>query len=108
MKLWEIAHARSGDKGDTANIVVVCQTAKYWPLIEEYLVASRVQDHFEGVVRGDVVRYSIPHLHALNFVMKQALGGGVTRSLRLDIHGKGLASQLLDMDIPDVSGSGFQ
>ena len=83
MKLWDIAHSRTGDKGD------IC----------EKVTAEKVKEHFKGIVKGEVVRYELPNIHALNFVMYAALGGGVTRSLSVDMHGKGLSSYLLDMDI---------
>lgn len=67
------------------------------------MTADRVKAHFSKIVRGDVIRYALPNIAALNFVLNGALGGGVTRSLALDAHGKGLSSLLLDMDVPEVS-----
>ncbi|WP_114395801.1 hypothetical protein [Oleisolibacter albus] len=101
MKLRDIAHSRTGDKGDISNISVIAFDAKDYPLIEAYVTPERVKDLFAGVVHGQVVRYAIPSVGALNFVMQKALGGGVTRSLALDAHGKCLASALLNLDIPD-------
>ncbi|WP_029009486.1 AtuA-related protein [Azospirillum halopraeferens] len=101
MKLRDIAHSRTGDKGDISNISVIAFDEKDFPRIAAYVTPERVKEHFAGVVHGDVVRYAIPSIGALNFVMQKALGGGVTRSLALDAHGKCLASALLDLEIPD-------
>jgi hypothetical protein len=103
MKLREIAHSRTGDKGNTSNISVIAYEARHYPLLREQVTAERVKQLFSGIVDGDVVRYELPHIGALNFVMQRALGGGVTRSLSLDAHGKGLSSALLDMEIDDTS-----
>ena len=84
MKLREIAHSRTGDKGNTSNISVIAYDAKHYPLLREQVTSARVRAHFAGVVEGEVVRYELPNISALNFVMTQALGGGVTRSLALD------------------------
>ena len=100
MKLREIAHSRTGDKGNISNISVIVYDQKDYERVREYVTPERVRAHFKGIVNGDVVRYEIPTLGALNFVMQDALGGGVTRSLALDAHGKCLASALLAMDIP--------
>jgi hypothetical protein len=99
MKLREIAHARTGDKGETCNISLIAFDARDYPRLAEHATAARVQALFAGIVRGDVIRYELPHLGALNFVMSHALGGGVTRSLALDAHGKSLSSLLLDLEI---------
>ena len=101
MKLRDIAHSRTGDKGDTSNISVIAYNERNYPLIERLVTAARVKAHFGEIVRGEVQRYELPHLGALNFVLKGALGGGVTRSLALDAHGKSLSSALLDLDLPD-------
>ena len=101
MNLRDIAHARTGDKGDTSNISVIAFDAKDYGLLLEHVTAARVKEHFAGIVRGDVTRYELPKLAALNFVLQAALGGGVTRSLALDAHGKSLSSWLLDMAMPD-------
>lgn len=102
MLLREIAHSRAGDKGDMSNISVIAYRQEDYALLERTLTAERVRAHFAGVVHGEVVRHALPHLGALNFVMQQALGGGVTRSLALDAHGKCLGAALLAMEI-DVS-----
>ncbi len=101
MKLRDIAHSRTGDKGDISNISVIAYDRRNYGALEAWVTPERVKQHFTGIVRGEVTRYEIPSLGALNFVMQQALGGGVTRSLALDAHGKCLASALLDMEIPD-------
>jgi hypothetical protein len=101
VKLREIAHSRTGDKGNISNISVIAYDAKHYPVLLAQVTAARVKAHFAGVVEGEVVRYELPNLSALNFVMDQALGGGVTRSLALDAHGKSLSSALLDLDIVD-------
>ena len=88
MRLRAIAHSRTGDKGDTSNISVIAYDAKDYPLLERHVTAERVKEHFAEIVQGEVVRYALPGLGALNFVMRRALGGGVTRSLALDAHGK--------------------
>ncbi|MEA2759211.1 MAG: hypothetical protein QOH65_1824 [Methylobacteriaceae bacterium] len=101
MKLREIAHSRTGDKGNTSNISVIAYDERNYPLIERFVTAERVKAHFAEIVGGDVRRYELPRLGALNFVLRNALGGGVTRSLALDAHGKSLSSALLDLDLPD-------
>ena len=102
--LRELAHSRTGDKGDTSNISLIAYERADYPLLAQYVTAERVREHFAGIVRGDVMRYELPLLGALNFVMEGALGGGVTRSLALDAHGKSLSSALLSMEIPDEDG----
>ena len=97
----EVAHSRTGDKGDTSNISLIAYDAADYPLLARHVTAERVRAHFAGIVRGEVTRYELPRLGALNFVLQGALGGGVTRSLALDAHGKSLSSALLSMAIPD-------
>lgn len=99
MKLRAIAHSRTGDKGNISNISVIAFDPRHYALLTSQVTAARVRAHFAGIVEGDVVRYELPNIAALNFVMQQALGGGVTRSLALDAHGKSLSSALLDMEI---------
>ena len=101
MKVRELAHSRTGDKGNISNISVIAFDRKDYPKLSQALTAEAVRKHFGWVVKGDVVRYELPQLGALNFVMGQALGGGVTRSLALDPHGKCLSSYLLEFDLPD-------
>ena len=81
MKLWDIAHSRTGDKGNISNISLIAYDPKDYALLKERVTAERVKEHFKGMVKGEVVRYELPNIHALNFVMYAALGGGVTRSL---------------------------
>jgi hypothetical protein len=100
-RLRAIAHSRTGDKGDTSNISVIAYDPEDYPLLERHITAERVKAHFADLVRGAVVCHALPGLGALNFVMHGALGGGVTRSLALDAHGKCLASAILDLEIPD-------
>jgi hypothetical protein len=101
MKLGTIAHSRTGDKGDTANISVIAYDPSDYPHLEEHVTAELVRAHFADIVAGEVVRYTLPKIGALNFVLHRALGGGVTRSLALDAHGKCLSSAILDLEIPD-------
>ncbi len=99
MKLREIAHSRTGDKGNNATVSVIAHREEDYPLILETVTADRVKEHLSGIVKGEVDRYEMPQIGALNFVLHDALAGGVTRSLSLDIHGKSLSSLLLDMEI---------
>jgi hypothetical protein len=101
MRLRELAHARTGDKGDTSQISVIAYDEGDYAYLAEHVTAERVGAHFSAIVRGDVVRYELPGLGALNFVMDRALAGGVTRSLALDAHGKCLSSLLLELEVPD-------
>lgn len=103
MKLHEIAHARTGDKGDVSNISVIAYDPAHWPLIRDHVTPARVAAHFGSFATEDVSRYVLPQLCALNFVIRGALTGGVTRSLALDAHGKCLASVLLDMKIDNAT-----
>ena len=99
MKLQDIAIARSGDKGNRATLSVIARDPAHYPLLEQLLTAERVAAHYRGTVKGAVQRHTLPHLGALNFVLHNALGGGVTRSLALDAHGKCLASSLLSLPL---------
>lgn len=99
MKLREIAHSRTGDKGNISNISLIAWRPEDYSILAEQVTAERVKAWFGDIVQGKVIRYELPELGALNFVMHKALGGGVTRSLALDMHGKGLSSALLDMPI---------
>lgn len=103
MKLRDIAHSRTGDKGDTSNISVIAYDSRNYAHLLKHVTADRVKAHFANVVQGDVKRYELPQIGALNFVMDHTLGGGVTRSLALDAHGKSLSSALLDLELPDVA-----
>lgn len=99
MKLWDIAHSRTGDKGNISNLSLIVYNINDFQMVKEKITAEAVKEHFKDIVKGEVVRYELPQLGALNFVMQEALGGGVTRSLSLDKHGKSLSSFLLDMEI---------
>ena len=101
MKLRALAHSRSGDKGDISNIALVAYRADDYGRLVRQVTAERVRDHFGDVAQGEVTRYELPLIGALNFVLRGTLGGGVTRSLALDAHGKSLSSALLDLDLPD-------
>jgi len=99
MLLREIAHSRAGDKGNRSTISVIAYDLKDFPAIEKSITAERVRAHYAGIVKGRVERFVLPQLGALNFVLHDALGGGVTRSLALDAHGKCLSSAILTMSI---------
>ena len=99
MKLHELAHARTGDKGDISNISVIAYRPEDWPLLQERVTEARVAAHFGHADPAVVTRYVLPQLQAMNFVIRGALTGGVTRSLALDAHGKCLASVLLEMEV---------
>lgn len=99
MKLWDIAHSRTGDKGNISNLSLIVYDMEDYEKVKEKITDESVKEHFKDIVKGEVVRYELPQLGALNFVMYDALGGGVTRSLSLDKHGKSLSSFLLEMEI---------
>ena len=99
VKLIEVAHARSGDKGDTANVGLIARDPKYYPLLVEQVTAARVKQHFAGICLGEVERFEIPNLGALNFLLHHSLDGGGTVSLKTDAQGKTYSSALLRMEI---------
>lgn len=99
MKLKEIAHSRTGDKGNISNISLIAYDMKDYSLLKEKVTAERVKEYFYEICEGDVVRYCIDSIGGMNFVLDQTLGGGVTRSLALDKHGKALCMALLEMEI---------
>lgn len=101
MKLREIAHSRTGDKGNISNISVIAYKQEDYETIKKSVTPEKVKAYFAGIVKGQVVIYQLPNLWALNIVMYEALGGGVTRSLSLDTHGKSLSSLLMDMEIQE-------
>lgn len=101
MQLRQLAHTRCGDKGNTANVSVVAYDKADYPRLVRHLTAARVREHMAPHVRGDVERYEMPQVGALNFVLHDTLRGGVTRSLAVDPHGKSLSSALLTLEIPD-------
>jgi hypothetical protein len=99
VKLVEIAHARSGDKGDTANVGLIALKPEYYPVLVEQVTAERVKEHFKGICLGEVERFEIPNLGALNFLLHQSLDGGGTLSLKTDAQGKTYSTALLRMEI---------
>lgn len=99
IQLGRIAHGRSGDKGDTANIGVIVYQQRHYPLVVREVTAERVKSFFGDFVQGDVERFELPNLGALNFLLHGALGGGGTLSLRTDAQGKTLSAALLRMEI---------
>lgn len=103
VRLLDIAHARSGDKGDTANVGVIALRPEWYPVLARHLTRERVQRHFAGVITGDVERYELPNLGALNFLLHGALGGGGTLSLKTDAQGKVFSTAMLRLalDVPD-------
>ena len=98
-KLREIAFARSGDKNDTSNVGVIPYNEGHYELIKREVTVARVRELFGPLVRGDIVRYELPGIKAVNFVMENALGGGVSRSLALDTHGKAYGNLILELEI---------
>jgi len=107
VRLVDIAHARSGDKGDTANVGVIAMEPRWYPVLDEFLTRERVARHFRGMIDGPVERYELPNLHALNFLLHGALDGGGTLSLKTDAQGKVYSTALLRMviDVPDAEGT---
>ena len=99
IRLLDIAHARSGDKGDTVNIGLIAREERFYPLLVEKVTAERVKEHFAELCKGTVERFELPNLGALNFLLHEALGGGGTVSLRTDAQGKTLSAALLRMEI---------
>jgi hypothetical protein len=98
-KLRDICHARSGDKGDTVNLGLACYNRADYGWIEKHVTAERVLQHFAPLAKGPAVRYELPNLAALNFLVEHALDGGVTKALIIDGHGKGYSSILLELEI---------
>jgi len=99
IKLREIAHGRSGDKGDAANIGILAYDDSGYEIIKKHLTTERVKEHFKGICLGKVERYELPNLRGLNFILNNTLGGGGTISLKFDAQGKTLAAALLRMEI---------
>ncbi|HYC50926.1 MAG TPA: hypothetical protein VEB19_07460, partial [Gemmatimonadaceae bacterium] len=95
VQLVDLAHARSGDKGDTANVGIIAMRPEWYPLLAKELTRERVKAHFHNVITGDVQRYELPNLHALNFLLHGALDGGGTLSLKTDAQGKVFSTALL-------------
>jgi len=103
VRMLDIAHARSGDKGDTANVGVIALRREWYPVIAAHLTAARVAEHFRGMITGPVERFELPNLAAVNFLLHGALDGGGTLSLKTDAQGKVFSTALLRMtlDMPD-------
>ncbi len=98
-KLYDLAHARAGDKGNTSILSLIAYRPEDFTLLRERVTVDAVKTHFAGVIKGNVKRYELPGLGALQFVGEDALAGGVTTSLAIDAHGKSLSSALLEMEI---------
>ena len=111
VKLTQLAHARSGDKGDTANVGLIALREEWYPLLAREVTAARVKEHFRGICNGDVERFELPNLGALNFLLHESLGGGGTLSLMTDAQGKTFSTALLRMEIEvaddEASGLGL-
>jgi hypothetical protein len=99
MQLLEIAHARSGDKGNSCNIGLIAREPQHYPLLVRHVTAEKVKKHFEGICLGKVERFELRNIEALNFVLHDSLDGGGTVSLRTDAQGKTYAAALLRMEI---------
>ena len=104
VRLVDVAHARSGDKGDTANVGIIALKREWYPWLAATLTRDRVREHFRGVISGDVERFELPNLKALNFLLHGALDGGGTLSLKTDAQGKVYSTALLRMtiEVPDA------
>ena len=107
VQLVKLAHARSGDKGDTANVGLIALREEFYALLAREVTAERVREHFRGIVHGGVERFELPNLGALNFLLHESLGGGGTLSLMTDAQGKTFSTALLRMeiDVPDEEAS---
>ncbi|MDQ3555155.1 MAG: hypothetical protein M3409_00030 [Gemmatimonadota bacterium] len=103
VRLLDLAHTRSGDKGDTANVGVIALRPEFYPVLVEQLTRERVREHFRGICLGEVERFELPNLEALNFLLHNSLGGGGTVSLKTDAQGKTLSTAMLrmELDVPD-------
>jgi hypothetical protein len=99
VRLVDLAHARSGDKGDTANVGIIALRPEWYPLLERDVTVDRVARHFSGVITGGVERFELPNLFALNFLLHGALGGGGTLSLKTDAQGKVFSTALLRLEL---------
>jgi hypothetical protein len=104
VRLLDIAHARSGDKGDTANVGLIALRPEWYAVLERFVTRERVAAHFDGIIEGGVDRYELPNLKALNFLLHGALDGGGTLSLKTDAQGKVFSTALLRLvlDVPDA------
>ena len=99
IQLTKLAHARSGDKGDTANVGLIALREEFYPLLVREVSKARVKEHFKGICMGEVERFELPNLNALNFLLHESLGGGGTLSLMTDAQGKTFSTALLRMEI---------
>ena len=99
VQLLKLAHARSGDKGDTANVGLIALREEFYPLLVREVTAARVKKHFDGICKGEVERFELPNLKALNFLLHESLGGGGTLSLMTDAQGKTFSTALLRMEV---------
>lgn len=99
VNLTQLAHARSGDKGDTANVGLIALREEWYPLLAREVTAARVKEHFREICKGEVERFELPNLGALNFLLHESLGGGGTLSLMTDAQGKTFSTALLRMEI---------
>jgi hypothetical protein len=99
LQLTKLAHARSGDKGDTANVGLIALRDEYYPILAREVTTERVKEHFKGICKGKVERFELPNLGALNFLLHESLGGGGTLSLMTDAQGKTFSTALLRMEI---------
>jgi hypothetical protein len=106
VKLRTIAHSRSGDKGAIINISLIAFHERDYPRLVRHVTAQRVKAHFADLIDGEVIRYELPCIGALNFVLSGVIDGGVTRTLALDAHGKSLSSALLELEIPNENDVG--
>ena len=98
-KLYDLAHCRAGDKGNTSILSLIAYRADDYPMLVEQVTVDAVAEHLRGIVQGEIRRYELPNLNALQFVCERSLAGGVTTSLALDAHGKSLSYALLEMEV---------
>ncbi len=100
MKLYEIAHSRAGDKGNTLTLSLIPYKVEDYSLLCERVTVERVRNHFSEIIKGEIIRYELPNISSLLFVCENALDGGVTTSMVMDVHGKTLSYALLQMEVP--------
>lgn len=104
IQLLKLAHARSGDKGDTANVGIIALKSEYYSILKEQLTIDRVKAHFGDMVKGKVERFEMPNIRAINFLLHNALGGGGTLTLKHDAQGKTYSTAFLRMEIDVPEG----